>query len=232
VLSAQGQRHLRVVRVVADRDRRKVVESVLVLGDQRDQTEVALSPGRLVDQDPDRTTLDRVRGELARLRAETQELEEGLVRDGRERGLVGWEIVEVADCHVDHFRIVLLLDDRPAGCAERILAVGFGLAPTNDDEVLLRVVMDQRIAFQLQDVVEATRCLVHDVDQRCERRVVSSECSLDQKHHLSARGGFGLLRWDQSARLLKRRDVHVEHRRRNGHASRERSNCLGVLELS
>lgn len=160
------------------------MQLVLVFGHQGDEARIEIVVGGLFDENSYRSSLEGVSRYLFRLWKQFEEAEERPMGDCRERVLVRRSVVEETNCHLDHFGVVEFVDHHPIVDAMRIGSRCLGETPFDDDSILLRVVLEKRLAEEANDVVVTSSGFEHQVHHDGECLIVVGQSFGDEKTDL------------------------------------------------
>lgn len=202
-----------------------------MLREKGNQVRVDDVVGGELKENAHRATLEAVSCQHLRFWERLQKLEESSISHLLEERRLSSLLVEEAQHMSQHFRILILLNYCPPRDAEGIRASCLGLIPLNDDLVLRRIVVDDALLGEMLEVVEARRCLVHEINHHRENWRVELQSLSNQEDDLLTRCWGRLLRGMKGSRCCQRRDEDVQKRRLNCHSSSDRSQGLGVRVL-
>lgn len=180
-LGAKEQSGRYRIRSITESRHRKVVETVLVLGEERNQSRFDEALCGFLDQEADCTAFDGVSRQSLSLRERLQEAEESSISHlGEELAFRSLSLKQIGD-DVKHFREAVFLDDGPTADSERILASGLGLTPLDDELTTSLVELEHRLFGEVLKIVEPGGGLPHQVDHDGEERRVQGESLTNQE---------------------------------------------------
>lgn len=200
---------------VPESRRRELMKLVLVLGEERDQVRTDDVVGGELEENSHGAAFEAVSCQHLRFWERLEKAEESaishLLKERCFRGL----LVEETQHMLQHFRILILLNNCPARDSEGIRARRLGLIPLDDDLVERRIVVDETLFREVEEIVEAAGGFVHQVNHHRENERVGLKSVTDEEDDLLASCWSCLVRRMKSSRCCQRRDKNVEQRSLN-----------------